>query len=175
MRNLFFRPFFLSKENIFLVGLAKFPGAVPVWWTDSLGHWICDQKFPQHNFPIRLSSTENFREVTLRVLWLLLSRLLFPKSANRSPEFFEHPIMGFIFSFKFQKTILHYHYLTNLSYVFCRYHLFPFLLTRYVLLLIHYFRWDKRCMKIEDLVEIQIELWVGKSTNILLSWWQVRN
>ena len=58
--------FFLKK--IFLVGLAKFPGAVPVWWTDSLGHWICDQKFPQHNFPIRLSSTENFREVTLRVL-----------------------------------------------------------------------------------------------------------
>ena len=70
---------FSFSENYILSDLVEFPVAVPMWWTDSLGHQICDQKFPQHNFPIRLSSTEKFRKVTLRVLWLLLS---FPENCR---------------------------------------------------------------------------------------------
>lgn len=124
-------------------------------------------KIPSTQFSNSPFFGENFREVTLRVLWLLLSRLLFPKSAtvhrnssNNQPS---------VSSIKLHKTILHCRHLTNSSYVFFR----PFPCQDNVFLLIHYFRWDKRCMKIEDVVEIQNRTLV--SQNYKHPSWLVRN
>ena len=153
--NLVFSSFHFLK-SIFWGGFAKFPAAVPMWSTDF--PWALDMwsKIPSTQFSNSPFFNEKLQGSNFASSLTALISTAIPEKWNCSPDFFEQPTMGFISSINFRETILQCYQWTNFNQSYSLDMIFFIVSARdNVFLLIHYFRWDKRCMKIEDVVEIQ--------------------